>query len=575
MAEPILLPDGTAVTNWDKDTIEVTGQTGQKVRIARAAAPAALQQTVQRAEMGQGGPATLVPSAQSSSPYGNIDINTPGPGVKLPSTRSTPPTTPQGPGDPAPTPIAGAMSSPMAAVDAEIARLRSQPQTAMSGGGVRKTTSTTKIPDAAADELRDMQTPIDESVAEQQLAIEDQAGAEEAGFGEVSKLHAQQGQRIERELQDQETLKASYEQRFSTEQQKLEQLSAAAQTEIDPKRYWKDKGTGNKILAAISMAVGAFVHARSEGRVANTPAQIIQTAIDRDIAAQVENRNRAERDVSRQAGIVGLVQDKYSDDLQKRQAALVLANEAVAKQIDGAAAGMHAGQAKAKALQLSAQLRQDNAQRAQAFAAQLAGSETVQTQQVPGGPVATGAKRQADALSEAAYGPGAVFDHETYIPASMTVAGEARAANSKADAVAINTSMGAVQDMLRKVDTLEEISKTPTSKLSPQAKRNAATLHASLLLDAKKAVLGEAIDQKTGQVLEDLIGQKPTDITSMGNAYPQLRSTLRAGAQTQLRNRTHAIDPTTIPLAARQRGGGAGVGTAPPATRPLAEEEDR
>jgi len=570
--DPILLPDGSgAITNWDADVIEVTGAAGQPVRVARAAAPPVLQQAVQQAEQGMGGPQTLVRAPESPSPFGNIDIDTPGPGVKLPgpSTRVPQPTAPQAPADPAPAPVAGGQASPLAAVDAEIARLRAQPQVAYSGGGTRTATSTTRMPAAAQAEVRDMQTPIDESVAEQQLAVEEQGASEEKALANVSQLHAQQGRRIEQEVNDQASLKQSYEQRYAAEERKLAELSQRAQVDVDPKRYWKNKDTGDKILATIGVALGAFVEGFSRGAVQNRPLQMLQTAIERDIDAQLENRNRAERDVGRQAGFVGLVGDKYSDDLQKRQAALVLANEAVAKQIDGIAAGMQSEQAKAKAMQLSAQLREANARQVQAFTAQIAGSETVQTQQVPDGVVQSAASKRADALSEAAYGPGAKFSHDTYIPASVAVTGEARSANSKEDAVDLNKKMAGVQEIIRKTERIEEIAKN--GKLSPQAKRDVASLRASLALDVKNAEGAGALDAGTLEIVNDILGPTQTDITTISNTLPRVRESLRAGARAAMRNRTHLIDPTTVPLAARQRVG-SGAAAAPPPTRPLAVE---
>lgn len=575
MPEPILLPDGSgAVTSWDQNVIEVTGNTGQKVRIARAAAPPALEQTVKRAEMGQGGPATLVPTPQGGGGGGAfdfVDINTPGPGVQIqqPGARVPPPTAPAVPDSPAPAPVAGAMSSPLAAYDAEIARLRAQPR---SGGGTatRTATSTTRIPDAAAEELRDMQTPIDESVAEQQIAIEQQGDVEAGALGEAAKLHAQQGRRIEQEITDQTSLRADYEKRFSAEQQKLAELNQRAQVEIDPKRYWKNKDTGDKILATIGMALGAFAEGFSRGAVQNRPLQMIQTAIQRDIDAQLENRNRAERDVTRQAGIVGLIGDKYTDDLQKRQAAMVLANEAVAKQIDGIAAGMQSEQAQAKAAMLSAQLRQVNAQQAQAFAAQIAGSETTQTQSVSGG--GGGGGSAADKLSAAVYGPGATYDAETYIPGSMQVMGEHRAALNKSDQVEINKLIATNQAMLRKMDQIEALA-ADGAKLSPQKKTQVTQLYNSLLLDIKTAEGLGALDAGATEVGKEILGPKASDITSISTGMPQLRQMIRSKGRDALRNRTRPIDPTTIPLAARHQGGGSGGQvSAAPASRPLAEE---
>ncbi len=577
MGEPFQLPDGTVVSNYDANVIEVSGPGGGVVRVARHAAPPALQQAVSQAESGAG-PQSLVRSAPAAtpSPFANIDPNTPAPGVSIPQSGPAPASAlapaapdldaPMAPQQPA---------NPMAMYNDEIARRRAlealRPQG--SGAATRTAMSRTALPAEAAAEVRDMQTPIDEAVAEQQLAVESQADVEERALGDVSKLHAQQGQRIEQELNDQQTLRSGYEERFAAEQQKLADLNQRAQVEIDPEKYWKDKGTGSRILAAISMAMGAFVHARSEGRVQNTPQQLIQAAIERDIGSQVENRNRAERDVGRQAGIIGLLGDKYSDDLQKRQAALVLANEAVAKQIDGISAGMQSEQAKAKAAQLSASIRQANAQRAQEFTAQIAGSETTQTQSVSGG--AGGAKRNgADALSAAVYGPGAVYDAKTYIPASVSVMdGEHWAGNTAEEAAAIRKKAAAVQELVRMSMQMEDIAKRG-GKMSPQASRELDTLRAAYVIKSSRAEELGALDVGTTDIVKEQLGAKGTDVTTMTNTLPLTRQTLRAGFRASIQNQAHRIDPTTIPLAQRGGVGGASGGrtTEAPATRALAEE---
>jgi hypothetical protein len=570
---PILLDDGTAVTDFDQDVIEVTGAGGQKVRVARAAAPPQLQQAVQRAEMGAGGPASLVPSAPGGGAFGNIDINVPAPGVNIPKPGpgAAVPAAPSAPEDVAPMPMLGASSSPMAAAQAELSRLRSMPQVTMGGGGERKTTSVTRMPEQARADVLDAQTPIDEAQAERELAIEEMGSAEEKALGQVSQLHAEQGRNIQGEIDAQQALQQSHQQRWEAEQKKLEELNRQAQVEISPDRYWKEKGTGNKILAAISMAVGAFVHARSEGRVQNTPMQLIQSAIERDIGAQVENRNRAERDVARQGSLMAMLADKYESDIDRRNAALVLANESVAKQIDGVAAGLQSEQAKAKAMELSAQLRQANAQRAQELGASTAGSETVTTQQVPGGLVKTQAGKQYDALAQRVYGPDSDFDPETHVPAAYLITGEHRAANTKEEAKELREKATAVQELLRMSAQMQEISKR--GKASPQASRELDSLRSSYVVKTAKAEKLGALDAGTTDIVEKQLGPKGTDLTTITDVLPRTDETVRAGFASAIRNQTRPINPDTVPgTVAWGRSGATGAATAPPPTRPLAME---
>lgn len=72
-----------------------------------------------------------------------------------------------------------------------------------------------------------------------------------------------------------------------TEQAKLEKFAVAAQKQVDPEAYWKDKGTLGRLGAAIAIGLGQFGALMRGGP--NTAWQIIQSGIQENIDAQKAN----------------------------------------------------------------------------------------------------------------------------------------------------------------------------------------------------------------------------------------------------------------------------------------------
>jgi hypothetical protein len=68
-----------------------------------------------------------------------------------------------------------------------------------------------------------------------------------------------------------------------------EAASFAESTKIDPTKYWSSMGTGNKIQAALAIALGGIGAGLAGGE--NQAMKIINKAIDADIDAQKENKN--------------------------------------------------------------------------------------------------------------------------------------------------------------------------------------------------------------------------------------------------------------------------------------------
>jgi hypothetical protein len=569
MADPLLQYLGHTVTNYDPMAIELTSPTGQITRVARAAAPPDLQALVGQAEAA--GVAPLRPQAAPAggNPYGVIT----GPGGAIPggfagnidTAGGGAPMTPAAAAPAAPTPPAPTPEEELANREAMIAQLRSMPQTAGGGATVRTTTQTTAPPQAAVQQAQDLGVSADLAGEAAALAREEQAAAEAAGATQLAALAGEQAKRIEAAMADEQADAQEYEQRIGVETQKLQALQQRARTEIDPRRWWKSKGTGEKILAGLAIALGGFGD-RLLGRPSGA-LQIINNAIAQDVDAQLQNREGARADAADQAGFVRLLGDQYADRTQKRQAALIIANELVATQAEQIGQQTASETVRAKAAELAALKREENARLAQQFVLQAAGSVTTQRSVVPGAAQPSAAARAADALEAATY---VAFDPTAIVPAAERYTGvPMQAIGGREDARDINKQMAAIESMMVKLQKLKQLGRTP------QDKTTAASLYASLLLDAKNVDQAGALDIGAERIMREFLGPNPTDWFQIGRtALPAVEATLRSKVATTLANRAAPVNPATVPMTLRARFAPAGAGGGPralPETRPLTE----
>lgn len=88
------------------------------------------------------------------------------------------------------------------------------------------------------------------------------------------------------------------------QQKKFQELNVRAQKEVDPEAYWKAKGTGVKIAAALAIGMNQFaVMWRGKGQ--NVALQMIEGAIDDNIKAQQANINNARAALDKEQDLYG------------------------------------------------------------------------------------------------------------------------------------------------------------------------------------------------------------------------------------------------------------------------------
>lgn len=147
---------------------------------------------------------------------------------------------------------------------------------------------------------------------------------------------------------------------------KLERMSAeVASRSVSPREVFVDRDAGSQVSAAIAMGLGAMGSALTGGP--NMAAQIINEAIDRDLAVQRENADRdmeaqgqnqaiAERGVERQGQALERRQGVFEDEEQWTAAQKIMRLESAERQLQALMADAQTEEQRAAGQQMIAQL---------------------------------------------------------------------------------------------------------------------------------------------------------------------------------------------------------------------------
>jgi hypothetical protein len=123
-------------------------------------------------------------------------------------------------------------------------------------------------------------------------------------------------------LEDREGLRAMVDERMTLQSEalnNLEQLNDRVMSqEIDPVRFFSTRG-GARLGAAVSVALGSLGQALAPGT-ENAALRIIDTAVERDIAAQVENMRNSQQGVVMAQNIYQDLRQLYNDDFAAQAA---------------------------------------------------------------------------------------------------------------------------------------------------------------------------------------------------------------------------------------------------------------
>lgn len=122
--------------------------------------------------------------------------------------------------------------------------------------------------------------------------------------GEMSELQRRKQAKVDKLLAQREQEMLKYRQA----------REMAAQETVDPDGWWSNRTTGQKTMAMIGVALGAFGEGFTGGRVRNAAMQIIDREIDRDLKSQMENLRKGRADRAEQLGVIGLLSSQIKDE---------------------------------------------------------------------------------------------------------------------------------------------------------------------------------------------------------------------------------------------------------------------
>jgi hypothetical protein len=172
------------------------------------------------------------------------------------------------------------------------------------------------------------------------------------------------------------------------------QEASDAYSKMKPQSYWGRMDTGNRILAAISLGLGAM--GAGMARTPNYAMQILQGKIEDDLAAQREARDLAGAHVGELRGAIGITSRLYDDKILQNEAAAAMTYRQVERQLgimalqyQGTEVGNRAEEMKVGAgviaAQKEAQLQAASTARvSQSFATRAMPERTITTQDLTG-----------------------------------------------------------------------------------------------------------------------------------------------------------------------------------------------
>ena len=92
----------------------------------------------------------------------------------------------------------------------------------------------------------------------------------------------------------------------------IEQVNQQAATQIDPGKFWKDRGTFATVIGTIAQALGQASATLTHTQ--NGAGAIIDSAINRDIAAQLENRKGLQDKSKGLTSLLGMHLDRFKNE---------------------------------------------------------------------------------------------------------------------------------------------------------------------------------------------------------------------------------------------------------------------
>ena len=158
------------------------------------------------------------------------------------------------------------------------------------------------------------------------------------------------------------------------------QVADIGSGKIDPNGFYANKSTGERIGIAIAQAMGTFASAYG---VKNTANDIIQSAIDRDVQAQIENMKEKRGKLNDSQQLYKRILDSTGSKVAAEEALKLAQFAKVDKDLGAAEAQAHTEKAKIAIQDIRARVRLQNLDRQAEITERTRGTKTTQSKVVP------------------------------------------------------------------------------------------------------------------------------------------------------------------------------------------------
>lgn len=276
-----------------------------------------------------------------------------------------------------------------------------------------------------------------------------------------------------------------------------EDQDKVAQMKVDPSRYWSQKTTGQKILAGISLALGA-IGAGFTGR--NDAATVIANQIEGDLQQQKQAIDQKREDVAAKKGIYKDMLASYGDSQMALNAARASYFKGVETDVMAMAARAKGAEIKNNADMLLADLRMKRMGEEEKVKSRYAQLASINSGQL--------SPELLDEKQLARYVPGAglALDKE-----SAKIMREAT----------VNTKTG-----VDSIQQLLNISNRPMKSVSLEDRKEAQVLATSLKAALRTELIGPGAVSESEWKLLDSIVANPTNVFSLDSSNQVALKTL-------------------------------------------------
>lgn len=368
----------------------------------------------------------------------------------------------------------------------------------------------------------------EESAVAEGAKAEAQAAREKAaGF----RAMAEEAERRDGEMERTQIARKEHMQGEGSKLKGLMDKAATSPGEVDAGRWWANKDTGQKVLAAVSIALGGLGMALMGKGGANPALDVINRAVDADIdqqklnlAAETDRRNVS---VRHGATALELARAQFSDELAAESAAKAMSLERIQKQLEATLAKTSEKAVLANGQRMISQLEQKKAEYHEAVRSR-AEDQWLKRQSLMGELAVAEAKAQADKKG----------GNELLVP-GYGLALDKEAAKKARDMA------GAFEEVQEQIQDLKEFRKVHGSMTTPAAKARGELLATNLQLALKEAKALGTWDKGSEEVLARLVGSDPT---RFGNVLSQLEALEQTNQSGFKRKFSKLMDPSTFRL---------------------------